>query len=787
MRMPTDPRGLLSYPIRLLILAAVLSAAQGSASAADSGYVGAAACGACHPKELALWKGSHHDQAMTEPSAETVLGDFNHATVEAHGVTSRFFRKDGAFMVRTDGPDGKLQDYPIRYTFGWYPLQQYLIEFPGGRLQALGLAWDARPKESGGQRWFHLYPNERMDPTNPLHWTAPDQTWNYQCADCHSTGVKKGYDPERRVYETRFAEIDVACESCHGPGVRHADWARAAKAAQAKGETPSADPSRGLPVDLRDRDGAQWHADPATGKPVRRVPRTSHAQTELCARCHSRRGRIWDDLAPDAALSQGFRLALLEPELYFPDGQIKDEVFEHGSFLQSRMYRQGVVCSDCHDPHSLKPQAPGNALCLRCHPADRYDAPAHHHHTPGGAGTACVACHMPQRTYMVVHARSDHGIRIPRPDLSERLGTPNACNACHRDKDAAWAAAAVAGWFPDPKNRGPQIGEVFHADDTGDPDAPARLLALAGDPAQPAIVRASALERLHRRPSPELLLTVRRLLADTDPLVRAQAVRLLDLADLQTRVELAWPLLADPVRLVRLESARVLAPIMTQGIGGQLQEQLTAGLAEVVAAESVNADRPESNLNIGLLAASAGEPEVAEGAYRQALELDPRFVPAYVNLADLYREQGRDAEAAVELRAGLAAAPESADLHHALGLAQVRAKRLDEALAELKRATELAPEDARYAYVYGVALDGAGKTADATAVLEGAARRDPGNRDILVALVRYNVRLGRQEAARDWLARLESAAPGAAGLAELRRAVEGASAAPGSESAKARP
>jgi predicted CXXCH cytochrome family protein len=777
MPLSKDPRAPLPDPIRCLIFVAFLSivSVSGSSSAAEPGYVGAKVCGECHPKELALWQGSYHDRAMKEATQETVLGDFKDAEIEAHGVTSRFFQRDGRYVVHTDGPDGELADFPIRYTFGWYPLQQYLIEFPGGRLQALGLAWDSRPKGLGGQRWFHLYPNEQgMDHTNPLHWTAPDQTWNYQCADCHSTDLKKGYDPERRIYETRFAEINVACEACHGPGSRHAELARAAAAAKgdkSKAPTPPTVPTFGLLVDLKDRDGGQWQTDPATGKPARTVPRGSHTQTEICARCHSRRGRMWEELSPGAALSQGYRLALLEPDLYFPDGQIKDEVFDHGSFLQSRMYRRGVVCSDCHDPHSLKRRATGNALCVRCHQASRYDATAHHHHDRGSPGAACIACHMTQRTYMIVDERADHSLRVPRPDLSVKLGTPNACNGCHQGKDAAWAAAAVAGWFPDPVDRPPHFGEALQAADTGAPDAAARLLALAGDPDQPGIARASALARLHERPSRDSMLTVRRLLGEPDPLVRAQAVRFLDLADLQTRIELAWPLLSDPVRAVRLEAARVLAPVMTQGIGGKLQDQMNAALEEVVAAETVNADRPESNLNLGLLAASAGEPQVAEGAYRQAILLDPRFVPAYANLADLYRAQGRETDAESTLRAGLGAVPDSADLHHALGLTQVRAKRLDEALAALKRATELAPANGRYAYVYAIALDSAGRTAAAVSVLEDAANREPGDRDILVALVQYHLRLGSRDSALACLAKLDAAAPDDPALAELRRSI----------------
>ena len=752
---------------------------------AERGFVGAAACGECHPKELALWRGSYHDRAMTVATPETVLGDFQDAEITVHGVTSHFFRRDGEFLVHTDGPDGEFKDYPIRYTFGWWPLQQYLIEFPGGRLQSLGLAWDARPQGQGGQDWFHLYPDQAMDHSHPLHWTALDQTWNYQCADCHSTDLQKRYDAERKGYDTHYAEINVACEACHGPGARHLAWAKAAAARSARaggtGTDQAAlaatadDPTRGLLVDLKDRDGGTWGLAAETGKPRRQPPRASHIQTETCARCHSRRGRIWDEIKPGEPLHQGFRLALLEPDLYFPDGQIKDEVFVFGSFIQSRMYHQGVVCGDCHDAHSLRLQADGNAVCARCHLAPRYDAPEHHHHPAGSTGAACVACHMPQRFYMVVDERADHSLRVPRPDLSLKLGIPNACNGCHADKDAAWAATAVETWYPDPLHRSPHFGEALYAADHKAPDATQRLLALAGDPARPAIARASALDRLHDQPQdgsgPATLLTVRRLLADPEALVRAQAVRYLDLVDVRTRVELAWPLLSDPARTVRLEATRVLAPVMRQGIGGKLADQMRAALAEYATAEQVNADRPEAHLNLGLIAAALGEPSLAEQSYRSALELDPRFTPARANLADLYREQGREADAEAELKAGLASDPDNADLYHALGLARVRTQRLAAAIEDLARAARLAPDNSRFAYVHGVALDAADRTAEALAVLEAAQPGDPANRDLLIALIQYNAKLGRVQEAHRWLAEFGARAPGDPALKALREQI----------------
>ncbi|SDW09633.1 tetratricopeptide repeat protein [Thiocapsa roseopersicina] len=751
---------------------------------AQRGFVGAALCAECHKAELDLWTGSDHDLAMTQVTPDTVLGNFDDAEIEAHGVTSRFFRRDGGYFVQTDGPDGELRDYPIRYTFGWSPLQQYLIEFPGGRLQALGLAWDTRSPEQGGQRWFHLYPDadpdSPMDHSNPLHWTAADQTWNHQCADCHSTDLQKRYDAEQQVYDTRYAEINVACEACHGPGARHVAWAKAQPAGENTESAAATDAAgRGLLVDLKDRDGGLWQTNPETGKPARSVTRSPqggpHVEIETCARCHSRRGRIQDAPIPGEPLHQGFRLALLDPALYFPDGQIKDEVFVHGSFIQSRMYHQGVVCSDCHEPHSLELHAEGNAVCARCHTATRYDSSEHHHHPAGSTGAACVACHMPQRFYMVVDERADHSLRVPRPDLSLKLGTPNACNACHQDKDAAWAATAVETWYPNPAHRGPHFGEALHAADTNAPDATERLLALAADPVQPAIARASALDRLRDHADPTALMTVQRLLNDPQAQVRAQAVRFLDLADLQTRVELAWPLLSDPALTVRLEAARVLAPVMTQGIDGELADRLSAALEEYAIAEMVNADRPEAHLNLGLLAFEAGESRVAEQAYRTALSLDRRFTPARVNLADLYRALGRESEAVAELTAGLAAEPvtasERADLHHALGLAQVRSQRLDAAVEDLAHAAELSPQNSRYAYVYAVALDGAGRTPEAISVLEAAQEKAPTDRDILIALIQYNARLDRADAAERWLEMLRVQAPDDPTLKQLEEQI----------------
>lgn len=747
---PVNPSARLVCSIFVLLVSSAFPALAADGPGAT--FVGSRVCADCHETELERWRGSYHDLAMTEATEQTVLGDFDDAEFTANGLMSRFFRRDGQFMVRTDGPDGELHDYPVQYTFGWWPLQQYLIPFPGGRLQSLGIAWDSRAKEEGGQRWFHLYPDDSPTPGSPLHWTGRDQNWNYQCAECHSTNLQKGYDLATDSFSTTWSEIDVACEACHGPASRHVAQAR--QAAQSK--APSWDATKGLVVDLADRDGGRWIIDQETKLPRRSVPRKHHTQIDICARCHARRGQISDHYVYGRPLGDSHRLALLEEGLYYPDGQILGEVYVYGSFLQSRMHAQGVTCTDCHDPHSLKLKADRDLVCAQCHMPSRYQTPAHHHHASGSTGASCTACHMPQRNYMVIDARADHSLRIPRPDLTLETGSPNACNACHGDKTTDWALKAFEQWYGQAATQRPHYGQALYAGRKGAPGAGHKLIALAADETQPGIARATALELLHQYPDPTYMLTVRRLLEDKDPLVRAAAVRYLDTTDPQTLMALGFPLLEDPILAVRLEAARTLAPLAAMPLPDGEKARLDKALDAYRASQLVNAERPESHLNIGLVEAAAQRPEAAEKAYRTAIRLDPQFGPAYVNLADLYRGLGRDRDGEAVLRQGLAELPKDASLHFALGLLQVREKDMRGAVASLARASQLAPESAHYAYVYALAVQGAGDMDKALSILKDTLARHPSDREVLVALVMLNRQKGDQQAAGDYAARLKA-------------------------------
>jgi predicted CXXCH cytochrome family protein len=745
-----------------------------------AGYVGTKVCADCHAEAYEAWKGSDHALAMQHANAETVLGNYENVKFIYAGVSSRLFKRDGKFFVNTDGPDGKLRDYEVKYTFGVTPLQQYLIEFPDGRLQALSIAWDSRPKPQGGQRWFHLYPNERITHKDELHWTRPAQNWNFMCADCHSTDVRKNYDPATDRFQTRWAEINVGCEACHGPGSRHLEWAAAQSPTLEKGgkggfksaeKIPLNPPlrlssghafskgevsSKGLTVSFDERRGITWSQNATTGNPARSQPRASEREIEVCAQCHARRGQIAEGYAPGKPFLDYYRPALLTSPLYHADGQQHDEVYNWGSFLQSKMYASGVTCSDCHEPHSGKLRAQGNAVCASCHASSKYDATAHHHHKPASAGASCVSCHMPTTTYMAVDPRHDHGLRVPRPDLSVQLSTPNACNGCHTNRDARWAASQVKTWYGHEPQGFQRFAAAFSAANAGAPDAQAQLRSLAADASHPAIARATALVQFTPPLSQAALDRIAAALRDPSPPVRLAALQSLANAPPAERISLAAPLLTDPVKAVRIEAVSALAAVPAAQLNAEQRAAFERASAEYIASQQYNADRAEARANLGTFYANRADAAKAEEEIKAAIRLDPFFAPAYVNLADLYRALGRDAEGEKILRAGLRVAPRRAILHHALGLALVRLKRTDDALGELERAILLEPGNARFAYVYAVALHSTGKSDAAIKRLEKVLASNPNDRDILQALVSFYQARGENTAAKKYTERLRT-------------------------------
>lgn len=681
-------------------------------------YVGSAKCTACHADQAAAWQGSHHAQAMQTADSHSVLGDFSGLKVVGLDGVQRFLHQGNQYVAQIATPRHTTQTIQIRYTFGVYPLQQYLVDGPAGRLQALTVAWDARPAAQGGQRWFSLHP-EGLPPGDPLQWTGRDSNWNFMCAACHSTNLRKNYSPADDRYRTTWSDLNVACEACHGPGSAHLQWAQGAV-------RPGTD--RGFTVPLLLNQKLQWGFASAAQRiaSAQGTPANSGAQVQVCFPCHSRRQALTNGGTAGNELLNDYLPQLIEPGVYRADGQIDAEDFEFGSFAQSKMFAQGVTCTNCHDAHSLKLRAEGNALCTQCHRAEVYDVNAHHHHQPQTEASRCTSCHMPEKTYMGVDRRRDHSFRVPRPALTAATGAPNACNQCHTNQDSAWAGAAVARWTAHQDSATTHFATAFNDAWSGALATPALLKVLAQP--LPAFVRASALAVLPTQNDPGSPGVSAALLAaahDRDPLVRLGAARGVAALDPATALQVGAPLLADPIKAVRVEAARSLAGSADAHTAPDLRERLSKSVAELIATEELAAERPEAHVNLAQIQSRLGHDGEAERELLSALQRDPRFVPAMVNLADLYRGQGRESDAERWLRRAVRIAPAAAEPAHALGLLEVRQGHAQEALVWLAKAVALDGTTARYSYVYAVALSEAGRGRDAVGVVAAGRHRAP--------------------------------------------------------------
>jgi predicted Zn-dependent protease len=682
---------------------------------------------------------------MQPASADTVLGDFADAHFEDANGSTDFRREGERFLVDTTGPDGARATFEVSDVFGFTPLQQVLLPLASGKQQALTVAWDTDER-----RWYSLYPAETIPAGDPLHWTRPALNWNFSCADCHATGLRRNYDAARDAYATSAARFDVGCQACHGPAEKHLAWVT-----EKSGQGPGFDAPLGGPESWR--------------------------ELEACARCHARRAPLGDGFDHSHRLMDDFLPALLDENLYFADGQILDEVYEYGSFLQTKMHAKNVRCSDCHEPHALRLRQEGNLLCATCHSATptlpahvdgatlarkNYDSPEHHRHAPGTEGSRCVDCHMPARTYMGVDERRDHGFRVPRPDLAARMASPDPCASCH-DEGAEWAAAKVREWFG-PKRAPEPFGVALAAGRAGTAGAADALLALVASQ-EPALVRASALELLTRYPGQSALEAFVRGTRDPDGLVRHAALGGLEGLTGEQRLPFVGPLLSDPLRAVRSQAARLLFELPA-GALGPFAAAFEQARDEYEAIQRGLLERPESRLNLAqLLASTARAPEAGE-ELRAALRLEPRFTPARVNLAELARSTAGESEVEGTLRDGLGRGIDDAStaaLHHALGLALARQGRGAEARPELARAAELAPHEPRFGYVHAIALHDGGEPEAALRVLVDVLARAPWYRDAAFALAGYRAETGDEPGARAAMEALAAINPHDPGLAPV--------------------
>ncbi|OLF54283.1 tetratricopeptide repeat protein [Pseudomonas chlororaphis] len=682
-------------------------------------------CQGCHSEQAKDWQGSHHQLAMQQASAETMLGDFNNVTFKAEKETTRFTRKGDEFWVNAPGIDGKNADYKVAYTFGVAPLQQYLIEVGDGRLQALGVAWDTEK-----HRWFHLYPGQGVNFKNPLHWSKPSQNANFMCVECHTTGFKRNFDAASNTFDSQWNSLGVGCQACHGPASNHLAWTAN------KGDLIHA----GFAVDLKDKDAT--------------------VEIETCARCHSRRAPLADGYSVGKRLMDDYLPSPLTRELYALDGKIKDEVFEHGSFAQSKMADKGVRCSNCHNPHSNELKAPGSAVCLQCHntagktavagvdgkglQAKNYDSIEHTRHTMGQPGSQCVDCHMPGKFYMGNDFRHDHSFSIPNPERAKKLGTPDACLTCHQGKAGDKVTEQFKLWNSAATAQAPRYDESLWLIRNGQPGAAEALYEQLQRSNLPAIQRATLLAELPFYPSEQALKLATRDLNNPAPQVRESAVRAISaLLPPPERVSLLTPLLDDPVKAVRIVAARDLLSVARNGLPGA-QASWSAAIAEYEAVQKSLQERAEANLNLAMLYQASGRNGEVEALLRTALKRDPDFYPALVTLVQWLEANGRHQEAQTLLAQRLKEQPEAALLQHTQGLVLIRAGNTAQAMPALRKAAALEPQNAQYGYVLAVALHDSGNVAQACEELERVLKVQPTNRNARLSLIQYYLDNGQE-------------------------------------------
>lgn len=546
-------------------------------------------------------------------------------------------------------------------------MQQYLVDMPDGKKQVFPFTWDSRTKQEGGQRWYHMHSTEFIQPQDRLHWLQPLQNWNGMCADCHSDGLKRNYDPVKDTFATEWDNINIGCVSCHTVDAKHATTKYTKSNKTIDGAWRFADNEK----------IAQWHS-------INGQPRNNEFM-DNCFACHALRSPLTDGIKANTPFLEQFLPEFLVPPLYHADGQIKEEVYVHGSFKQSKMFEAGVNCIDCHDPHTYKIKSNTNGLCLQCHQADTYNQVEHHYHPLSSVGAECVSCHMPTTTYMGVDARRDHSFAIPRPHLSDAFSTPNACVQCHANdsdgtnKNNLWATAQIKKWYGRDAKTPAQLVQYMqiHA---GQPTDLATHLQLAANLELDVMKRATLIRMLAYYFQQVSAIQLAPFIKHSDPLIRIAAAQVANLVPASERSELVQPLLKDELKAVRVAAAQALIDMKVDG------QTFKQAFDEYTQFMQINSWRAEGRLNFANDLYRQGEVSQAIEEFQRTTEIEPYFAPAYVNLADIYRSMQDNIMVEKILKQGLDNNPNSADIHYSYALHLIRSKHYQQALKH----TELA-------------------------------------------------------------------------------------------------
>lgn len=690
------------------------AAMQASDKEVYAHYAGSQSCRECHTNAYTGWESSHH--ALAERAVDPKL---DHAAFDpprkiSHGSQASEAKIDrGQLQFVSTGRDGREAVFPVERVIGETPLRQFLVPDQRGRFQVTELAFDPAKLE-----WFDIFGEEDRKPGEWGHWTGRGMTWNQMCASCHNTRLRKHYDPDTDSYHTTMAERSVGCESCHGGMSDHVKWQKA-------------------------------RPQPAKGDPT--IRKMDHARSmSTCGMCHARRGEVTGEFVPGDHFNDHFILTTVdETDIYHPDGQVRDENYEYGSFLSSKMFGAGVWCMDCHDPHSAKVKAASatdNLLCMKCHstpllPAPKIDEAKHSFHPAGKEGSRCVDCHMPLTTYMQRDPRRDHGFTIPDPVLTKQHGVPNACNRCHQDKDVEWSIQWVEKWYGKRMERPTRVrAQTIAEARRGNTNAVPGLTRLATTE-KLGYWRASAVRLLGEylsHPLTKAALIGRA--GDHNALVRANAAHtLMSFAQEPDVAAVLQKLLSDESRAVRIEAAWSLR--------SELDTNSPAG-RELLVSMRFNSDQPAGAMQWGTFLLDRGNPEAALPWFEKAVSWDGHSAPLRDALAVCYSMLGRTPDAVRELEAACMIAPRDAQLRYRLGLALNEAGRMNDALGALEHAVQLEPKFSAAWYNLGLGYSQLNRPEEALTALVQAETLDETSPRPPYARATVLAKLGRTEEAR---------------------------------------
>jgi tetratricopeptide (TPR) repeat protein len=712
-------------------------AAKTSPSAGQHGYAGSVSCRECHEQFYQLWSTSKHGLAMQPYTPEFAKAQLTPQQNDLK-IGKIKYRADISEGVMIETGTKGIKKYPIEQVMGGKNVYYFLTPLQKGRLQTLPLAYDVQKKEwfdtaASGMRHF---PGGQT--SAPVNWKEPPYTFNTACYSCHVSQLSTNYDLKTDTYRTTWREPGINCETCHGPSEEHNKIAKA---------TPKGQPLPELRI-------------------IRTKTMTREQRNDLCSSCHAKASPLTPEYKPEERFFDHFDLATLEDADFYPDGRDLGENYTYTSWLMSPCYTSGKIdCIHCHTSsgrYRFKAEDKANEACMPCHEARVKDPTTHTRHKADSPGNKCISCHMPMTAFARMN-RTDHSMLPPTPAATIAYRSPNACNLCHTDKDAAWADTYVRQW----RTRDYQApllkrASLIDAARKRDWKQLPQMLAYMQTKDRDEVFTTSLI-RLLRMSSDERIAPVLLIAAkDPSPLVRSAAVEALALRPSQEAVQALLDATGDAYRLVRTRAAAGLAGYPEERLTGEVKTRVEKAKKEYLAFIMARPDQWTSYYNMGNYRLDRGMFKEAVASYKTALRLEPGATLAMVNASIAYARMGETENAEQSLKQALRTAPDSAAANFNMGLLKaeknepkqaetylkkaikadpqmapaaynlciITAKdRINEAITWCKKAADLGPQEPKYAYTLAFYLNQKGETDAAVRTLKAIIKKYPGYKD----------------------------------------------------------